>query len=385
MSFGLIYGIVILFSLPLLFLNKKVEHKLYTILITFLIAIIAYRSQPLSLYYSDSIRFDNLLNSARALPFFNTRLHWFLNWSEYSNQPVVAIYLWIISAFKQNGFLRFFTILIFLGIINKLLDTLIEKFNYSIRVKGITFIIFLGLFNIYYEIAGIRNYLSFSLLALGAIYMFFESSKKAKFISVFLIILSISFHTSALLPASVLIVSIFLKNKFMTIFKIALLFIQLLLPTIFDFLSKFSMIPFVQEIINKSRNYLYGGDTFDTYASTKQILVTTLLLIFCIFTNLVFSSIKDKKNMKRYNNFVQAIIFLCIGSVLSTQIYLRLIQLILFLTLPLICFLINKLIKKERLKSQENLLLIFWKLVALVMPFVMYILWFYVQYAKIIV
>jgi hypothetical protein len=385
MSFGIVYGVILILSLPLTAIRTKWNYFLYSSLIVILIGIAAYYSYPTALFYSDSIRFDLLLDNSRAYEFLNGRLDWFLTSSEYSNQPLISIFLWLISFFSDNGMLRLITIVIFLFVIIQIINETGNIYNISYVYRGRTFVAFLGLFNIYYQIAGIRNFLSFSIFSYGIV-LWFLAEKKIRGISV--ILLCFFIHNSSLLPIGVFFIFIFLNKKMSSKLKWILLGSQFLLPYIFQFLMGFNSIPLVAEILRKANNYLYSSDNFETYASSKQILFTSVLFLFCVFSIFVFNVYFKKYGelkIDKFNSFVLSIVFLCLGNVLNTQIYLRLIQMTLFLSLPLILIMINK-NDLFKFPQRKNLYLeVLWGISIIVFPIVMYILWYNVQYFKIYV
>lgn len=352
-NYGFVYFILI-FLFFLIGIKIKENHiNIYFVLMDFLVSTMSFFIQPVSFYYTDMERFNGLLSTSRTmneLYGFFSGFDWLSVSSEYVGQPLVCAYIWLLSFFKYNNWFFAITTFIFIGCFFIVIRLLQNKFKYSnVSLISASSLFFLY-FNLFFEIEGIRNFLAFIMIVLGFCYDIYYGKK---FFSIFIYILAILMHPSAIMIVAIIFglkviqyIKINSNISLIKIFGLILLFSNYIILFISKILPP-SQGGFLQVIQGKSDGYVSGNSTFQAYASGTEILVTSILFVFLIFS--VFcayrigkkNGILDIKNTN-YFNFIFLLISFNIGSFQSTQIYLRVVILILFLTLPLLsCILSN--------------------------------------------
>lgn len=283
----------------------------------------------------DSVRFATMLNlfrGANNLYGISGGLNWALNYSGYyPGQPVVVIYVWLYSFFKNNSVFFYCNILLFLFLMSLLIIRVQRIYKFSNRISLIIKFIILMSFNIFFEIEGVRNFLAYIILAAFIFIDFYSHKIKTKVLCILAYSLAIGLHPAAL-PFVLFRIIFILKSKLIRIILAICAFTYtVLLSQILQIFSSF--IYFINE---DSEKYLYGQSTFDSYAGFPEILFSTLLLVSLILELLIFYKCDFQKII--FKNYVQyyiiAILF-TIGSCLSVQVYLRSIFLLLFLSIPI--------------------------------------------------
>lgn len=331
----MIYGIELLTFLfvGLIIDEKFVKYFLFVSAI--LIALPSFWVIPAPGIYFDTIRFNDLLDMARQ-EFYSSGIFASLGWdlwnlTDYINQPLVICYIWIFSLFPNDGFFRLFTIIFFLLILFKLAYDIKSRFSLTSKslILSITFL--LMVFNIFFEIEGIRNFLAFIIFAYSAYLDFFTSSKFKPIIGY---LFASFFHPFALVFFIIRIVMLF-NNKFIIwiYYLLALTWIHWASPIITFSESHSSTWPF-SLLSDKAQTFIAGQNNFQEFAGAKEIIFTSLILILLIINYLFFYRGIKKLIPQNYNYFYKLTIFFCVGSFESTQLYLRSIIFILFLSLP---------------------------------------------------
>lgn len=283
----------------------------------------------------DSVRFATMLNlfrGANNLYGISGGLNWALNYSGYyPGQPVVVIYVWLYSFFKNNSVFFYCNILLFLFLMSLLIIRVQRIYKFSNRISLIIKFIILMSFNIFFEIEGVRNFLAYIILAAFIFIDFYSHKIKTKVLCILAYSLAIGLHPAAL-PFVLFRIIFILKSKLIRIILAICAFTYtVLLPQI---LQRFSS--FIYFINEDSKKYLYGQSTFDSYAGFPEILFSTLLLVSLILELLIFYKCDFQKIIfKNYVQYYIITILFTIGSCLSVQVYLRSIFLLLFLSIPI--------------------------------------------------
>lgn len=330
MNFGILYGLALLVSVVIQILVADSKTKYSLLFSDVIIAIPAMLVKP----WGDAIRFANILDIERSFNNMGLKngLTWGLQNSPYSSQPVVATYIWLFSLCKNNGIFFYITTLLFLLLISTLILMALSAQNVSQKKAAVlTQLIVLMIFNTFFEVEGIRNFLAFALIAVALYIDFNTENKKIKFICLLLYLLSYSFHP-ATLPFILIRFIFYFKNKF-------LIFLTALFSLIYTFfISKITKIfsnidPMLE---SKGQTYLYGQSNYNAYAANIEIVVTTLVLLYLIYELFiyVYFTLNKESISHNYLMYYYVAILFTIGSFLSTQVYLRSIMLILFLSIP---------------------------------------------------
>lgn len=335
MNFGLAYGFTLLVSFFVVWISSSKSTKLLFLLSDILIALPAFFIKISPFIYWDTNRFANLLSVIRSYNQYGiiNGLDWTLHYSLYSTQPLVAFYLWIFSLFKQNGFLFFTTAFLFLISLSLMILKTMKYLDLNKNVGIFIQIMILMLFNFFYEIEGIRNFLSFIIFA-TALYIDFNTKYRRNKIFCFsFYVLSYMLHP-AVLPFILLRVILLINSKLVNcVTGVAALiytpFLSLILPI-------FKSISFLAPFYDKTQVYLYGQSNYNSFSNDVEIIITSLILVSLIIEWIIFKKFNlDKYLPLKYCKFYILAILFTIGSFFSIQIYLRSIMLILFLSVPI--------------------------------------------------
>lgn len=336
--------------------------KLYLFFSNFSISFLSFFVQPIRPHFFDTVRFNALLTVSRNISSkegYLAGLDWLNHFSEYSNQPFVAFYIWLFTFFKNNGFFFFGTTFIFIGIVMLFMITI--KKMYSLKKDTIITVMFLffGFFNMFFEIEGVRNFLAFIIIAFC---MFLDFNKKANKLTIWSgYIVAIFIHPFALifvlLRVAFGIIDLY-KGKIRKILMLILFETSLLynlVAVIFvGILIEFNSIPFINLLTAKMQNYVAGQQGFQAFAGYKEIIFTTFLFLILIFDFYIFNYLYKNSISNDFESYCKYILLLfvfTIGSLLSTQLYLRTIMLILFFMLPLIA----KIFSYDNSNAYENI------------------------------
>ncbi|ANZ63157.1 hypothetical protein AYR62_02965 [Secundilactobacillus paracollinoides] len=175
------YGIAFAFMALLCFIVDwlasygKVRTKWQSFITNFFLALPAFFATPNTEHYFDITRFSLLMEDIRSINNLSGKfggLEWSLHSSEYSQEPFVAIYVWIFSLFKNNGFLFFVSTFIFLMALAWFISQAGRFYHISVFHQILVKYTILGLFNIVYEVAGVRIFLAFMVFC-AAFFMIF--------------------------------------------------------------------------------------------------------------------------------------------------------------------------------------------------------------------
>jgi len=393
MNFGVVYAILLLLFLIFGYIFKSNDIKKILIIGDIFIALPAYFAKPSLGVYADTVRFNYILDQMRGINSVSSNisdsLHWVLNSSEYSTEPFISLYMWPFSFFNNNGVFFFVTTFLFLLFLSLLLVRVKKYFE----LKNLTVIIvqFLVLvtFNLFFQIEGIRNFLSFMIFAWALFEDLTAKSTRNKIISVIAYVLCMFLHPFTIVFVIFRIV-LFVKNNvvflnnavFDTLISLALLFYNCFIDLFINVLSLFTNITFVNFISIKLQSYIHGQANFDTFSSKSEILFTTLILLALLMELLLFLMCYGKSMLpKSYLSIYVYIISFTIGSFLSTQLYLRTIMLVLFMSTPIKSLLFSNI----KTKGISQYIIILYEYAVCLIAIMLFVYWYMVMYKNILI
>jgi hypothetical protein len=151
---------------------------------------------------------------------------------------------------------------------------------------------------------------------------------------------------------------------------------------IVSILQKFSSISFINYVYLKSQSYLYGQANYKAYASQHEIIFTSLILVI-LFIEFIFYMIISRKENAVNRAYIIAYLYsiaFTIGSFQNTQVYLRAIEMILFLSIPLKArlFNFNKANNNVYIVLLYEILIVFFAIVA-------FAFWYTSTYVKVLI
>lgn len=328
----------------------------------------------------DSVRFATMLDLFRgANNLYGTSggLNWALNSSGYyPGQPVVVIYVWLYSFFKNNNVFFYCNILLFLFLMSLLIIQVQKIYKFSNKTSLIIELIILMSFNIFFEIEGVRNFLSYIILATFIFIDFYSDEYKTKILCILAYSLAIGLHPAALPFVLFRIVFILRSRLIRIMLAICAFTYTVLLPQILQVFSGFTYF-----INNDSKTYLYGQSTFSSYSGFPEILFSTLLLVSLILELLIFCKCDFKKTISQnYLQYYIVAILFTVGSCLSVQVYLRSIFLLLFLSIPIKMFLFSE--YKNNILNYS--IIYFYKYSSVIFSLIMLIYWNWQTYRHVV-
>lgn len=382
MTFGIGYGLILLLFVfsSLLPFHKRVLPTL--LLFDFAISFLAYFVKAPSFVYWDTIRFSQFLDQLRgfnSLGIFNG-LKWGLTSSYYAQQPVVVMYLWVFSLFKNDGVLFCASAFFFLLSLSLLVIKSKKELNCTPRVALFTQILILATFNIFFQIEGIRNFLAFILFTTSLYFDLSSNNKQTRIFCWLFYILAFSIHPSVF-PLIIFRVVIVTGSKIVNrITYIILLTYTFLLNPAIKFISTFAIFNLFTE---KSQDYLYGQSNYQSFAGGGEILFTSFIFIFLVLEFLLFNLYNMKENLPtKYITFYKYVMFFTLGSFLNTQVYLRTIILLLFLSVPIKMLLLSK--KAFILDSNLSKSIYVYKVLVVLFAILMFFWWNHQTYSQVL-
>ncbi|MCQ9316721.1 EpsG family protein [Pediococcus pentosaceus] len=391
MNFGIVYILLLILVLVLGLLFGKNHLKMFFFISDILISLPAFFVRPISFQYFDTIRFSNLLDQIRGIVNVSGSiggLQWALQNSEYHAQPLVAGYLWIFSLLKYNGFLFGVTTFIFLMFLSGILLNIEKIYPYTSTSLIVIKTVILMTFNLFFQIEGIRNFLAFIIFAFALTEDVLKNSKKNKLCVYILYLIAVLIHPSTLIFVVIRIIVGFRQiSIFNTIFYdcfwvLFFLMYNRFIELIVSILQKFSSISFINYVYLKSQSYLYGQANYKAYASQHEIIFTSLILVI-LFIEFIFYMIISRKENAVNRAYIIAYLYsiaFTIGSFQNTQVYLRAIEMILFLSIPLKArlFNFNKANNNVYIVLLYEILIVFFAIVA-------FAFWYTSTYVKVLI
>lgn len=380
MNFGIAYGIVLLIAFVVVWIGPSQYTKILFLFSDILVALPAFFIKISPFIYWDNIKFANLLNIIRSYNEggIGNGLTWALHYSLYSSQPLVAFYIWLFSLFQQNGFFFFTTTFLFLFSISLMMLKIIKYFKLNKNIAIIVQTIILMIFNLFYEIEGVRNFLAFGIFS-TALFIDLNTREKRWKIPCFLFyIIAYMFHP-AVLPFVAFRLILLFKNRF--IFFVLSILSLTYTPFLNIILSVFQRISFLAQFDDKAQVYLYGQSNYNSFASTGEILITSIVLLSLILELILLKNIKSSEYLSSdfYKFYIVAMLF-TLGSFFSTQVYLRSIMLILFLSAPIKSILFSSLGEST---SKYNGIVLLYRMFTILLAIVMFMWWYKWTYTSV--
>lgn len=391
MNFGVAYlFLVITFFLLIPFVGKQSYH-VFMVLNKIACSSLAFLSIPEVGKNSDALRFDLILNMSRLQISQSENLgagfHWIYTQSQYAGNVILDAYLWFFSFFEENGVLRFVTIFLFLTVVQVLVGKFLPKKEF-LRARYSVFIFFELIFNIYFEIEGIRNFLAFVIMT-WLILDYFVSRKwtVGRFIVYVIgIIFCLLFHSSTIFLIIIFILSLIPGRYTHFVIGFLLLGFNFGIPAVLTYLSTHTG-GFVSIQAASALQYFSFNSDFSQFSGRQEQIGTTvmfIILMFCIF--LLLRRVSFGSSYKRY---VFYLVCFTLGMYGNTQVYLRVIQAFLFSSLPLLSLMLShpmySLLPDLRSIRIDRNSVIFISIVLLTLGGFMFIIWYRIIYYYIFV
>ncbi|MEQ7216572.1 hypothetical protein ABQD61_11875 [Enterococcus asini] len=382
MNFGIGYALLIISYIPLIFIRRKSLIRIFFVWMIFSLGFLAYLTFPYPQFFSDSIRFNYILDMGRSMGNFEGAYQWIVSVSSYAGQKILSLYLSFFTIFDTNGWLRGGTIAIFTSLLINIVSLVTKKKGLDSISYGFPILIFLLCFNLYFEIEGIRNFLSFAILSNMAVRMFIDDRKKSIIPGIIAAYIAIEIHPAVIIPMVFVWAYFILQGKFSKLIHGTALLTGSLFSIIITILQHFNSIEIVQWILRKASSYLSVGDNYNAFATTKEIQLTTFLLMLVILTEITYLY-SSRKLPKVYNDLTITITLLCIGSFSSVQVYLRLIVLTLMLILPQLSCIITEMIEGYKQNKKVKIINLLWIIIIVCGSLLMFLGWYQFRYYKI--
>lgn len=387
MNFGMVYAVLLVLFLIFGYIFKENELKHYFLISDILLALPAYVANPMNGVYFDTVRFQYILDQIRdanLISGLSGGLNWVLNYSEYAAEPVVAVYIWIFSFFKNNGMFFFITTFLFLIFLSHLLLKVGKYFKVSHWNLILIQFVILTTFNLFYQIEGIRNFLAFMIFTWAIFTDLTATQKHEKVEAIIAYVFCMFFHPIAIVFVLFRLL-LALKNKFVffgnhifdAVVMVILLTYNHFMSSIVNLLAQISELPMMSSLFSKSQNYVYGQTEFSASTGRAEVSFTSMVFVALIVELLLFLSLcKDTVLPKGYLTLYLYIIAFTIGSFMNSQIYLRAIMLLLFMSAPLKALLFST----ERLRNRTVYLMFFYNLMTYATAFVLFGYWYVAVY-----
>lgn len=345
------------------------------VILDFIISIPAYFVHSLPGAFADMDRFNLLLDQMRLYNEGNlfNGLSWALNQSYYSEEKGSALYIWIYSLFKNNGFLRLGTTFLFLV----LLSFLIVRFQKDANLSNVNAIIgqflFLLVFNLFYEISGIRNLLAFMIMSVGLYFDLNDKNKKTKILCFLAYYLAYSIHSS-MLPIIIIRILLLFKNRIIKlIISFMILTYNVFLTPLLSLFNQLGLVFFVK----KANYYIDSQGQNETFTSSIELGLITFIFLLLIACYILCLNNYTQYLSVKYNRFYYYVILYIIGSISVTQVYFRTIFFLLFLSIPYILLMLSN-------KIVNNYIRIY-NFCFKVSTFFIFLGWSYISYNNILV
>lgn len=345
------------------------------VILDFIISIPSYFVHSLPGAFADMDRFNLLLDQMRLYNEGNLSngLSWALNQSYYSEEKGSALYIWIYSLFKNNGFLRLGTTFLFLV----LLSFLIVRFQKDANISNVNAIIgqflFLLVFNLFYEISGIRNFLAFMIMSVGLYYDLNDKNKKTKVICFLAYYLAYSIHSS-MLPIIIIRILLLFKNRIAKfIISFLILTYNVFLTPLLSVFNQLGLVFFVE----KANYYIESQSQNESFTSTIELGLTSFIFLLLIICYILYVRNYKRYLSIKYNRFYYYIILYIIGSIGVSQVYLRTIFFLLFLSMPYILVMLSNKITNNYIKL--------YSLCFKISAFLIFLGWSYISYNNVLV
>ncbi len=326
---------------------KKIVYLILAFDFSFALAVLAYFWEPSTEY--DLFQYYKWLDNMRV--FKGEILIDYLFFSR--GEPLTMIYFYIVALTNNYSLLPFIPTLLGYFIIFYTIIDYCQLKKYDCKLMLILSLIFISLFKYIFLISGIRA--TFALiLCVWALYEEFIKNNGKWYIKL-IYLLALGIHNGVLLVIFIRILLSFkkiLKIKVKTLVLIIIVTIAISLLFLFLFGDK---VGFLKLIKQKVETYL----NFETIVNLQYLFRSAQLIFFALILFLVWKNdiyIRYDEGMKKYYKFLQILIIICLIIFAYYNIWIRYLDFVLFLALPIIADLL--VISKEKNRIEYMLLII---------------------------
>lgn len=339
MSFIIIYALFLIVLSFGLLLVKKSHIKYWFVVAAIALSVLAFFLHPVSTGYIDLVRFYKLMNFSRNYSSFFNAWNWYITQSAYKNEPLSALYVFLISRFPNNGFLPAITGLLFYGMAFSWVYKCSRRFSVSKLSIALTCLYFMLMFNYTYVTGGIRNFLAF--MAFGY-FLYMETVEKKRIWLCWIMYVALCFFhpaTLVLLVFRILTLSAFKKlQKVICFLLLTYSFFLQVIIAILNVLTQTGINVF-SEVSYKLTIYVNGGSSYQAFSGISGIIITTLILSIIIIDYIALFVVYKHNNYQpssdsNYSMFFKVVMCFSVGSALSAQLMIRYTRMLLFLSIP---------------------------------------------------
>lgn len=343
---------ILLLSIVPITISYKKNHKkiMYLILafdFSFALAVLAYYWVPSKEY--DLSRYYTWMDNMQV--FKGDILIDYLFFAR--GEPITMVYFYIISLTNNYSLLPFFPTLIGYFIMFYIIIDYCQIKKYSNKMTIFLILLFISLFKYIFLVSGIRSTFAMILCTLALYKEFIKNNQKWYIKILYLVALGIHSGIIAIIFIRILIsIKRILKMKatklvifIVTILAIAILFLMLLS-------NQISFLNFIKE---KLVSYISLKPTISLqYVFRSLQLILFAGILFLVWKNKIYDNVYTD-NMKKYYKFLQILIIICLIAFIYYDIWIRYLDFILFLELPIIADLLASYKNK---KNKEYIVLI---------------------------
>lgn len=343
--------ILLLSIVPIIISYKKNHKKIMCLILafdfSFALAVLAYYWVPSKEY--DLSRYYTWMDNMQV--FKGDILIDYLFFSR--GEPITMVYFYIISLTNNYSLLPFFPTLIGYFIMFYIIIDYCQIKKYSNKMTIFLILLFISLFKYIFLVSGIRSTFAMILCTLALYKEFIKNNQKWYIKILYLVALGIHSGIIAIIFIRILIsIKRILKMKatklvifIVTILAIAILFLML-------FSNQISFLNFIKE---KLVSYISLKPTISLqYVFRSLQLILFAGILFLVWKNKIYDNVYTD-NMKKYYKFLQILIIICLIAFIYYDIWIRYLDFILFLELPIIADLLASYKNK---KNKEYIVLI---------------------------
>lgn len=343
---------VILFSIIPIIISYKKDYKkiMYLILafdFSFALATLAYFWVPSQEY--DLSRYYDWMNNMKI--FEGDILIDYMFFSR--GEPLTMLYFYLVSLSNNYSVVPFFPTLIGYFIMFYIIIDYCQLKKYNNKMTIFLVLVFISLFKYIFLVSGIRSTLAMILCVLALYKEFIKNNNKWYIKVLYFVALGIHNGIIALIFIRVLInFKSILRMKVKTI--VITLFIAIAISLIF-------LVIFSQQIdyLNMIKEKVFIYIKFETAITLQYFyrciqLILQAYMLFLVWKNKIYDEIYNE-NMKKYYKFLQILIIMCLMAFVYYNIWIRYLDFILFMELPIIADLLASYKNK---KNKECLLLL---------------------------
>ena len=343
---------VILFSIIPIIISYKKDYKkiMYLILafdFSFALATLAYFWVPSQEY--DLSRYYDWMNNMKI--FEGEILIDYMFFSR--GEPLTMLYFYLVSLSNNYSVVPFFPTLIGYFIMFYIIIDYCQLKKYNNKMTIFLVLVFISLFKYIFLVSGIRSTLAMILCVLALYKEFIKNNNKWYIKVLYFVALGIHNGIIALIFIRVLInFKSILRMKVKTI--VITLFIAIAISLIF-------LVIFSQQIdyLNMIKEKVFIYIKFETAITLQYFyrciqLILQAYMLFLVWKNKIYDE-EYNENMKKYYKFLQILIIMCLMAFAYYNIWIRYLDFMLFMELPIIADLLTSYKNK---KNKEYLLLL---------------------------